>query len=105
MVRPVSDRERIVITGVGLTAPHGDSLPDYRAALLAGRSGVEPYHIRYVGDTLAGVCHFDELRYQNRKDVRRGTRAGSVAIYCAREAVADSGVDWDKIDRERVGVY
>jgi 3-oxoacyl-[acyl-carrier-protein] synthase II len=105
MIRSVQDDERIVITGIGLTAPNGDTLADYRAALLAGRSGVEPYNIRYVGDTLAGVCHFDELRYQNRKDVRRGTRAGSVAIYCAREAVADSGVDWENIDREQVGVY
>jgi 3-oxoacyl-[acyl-carrier-protein] synthase II len=105
MIKSVQDDQRIVITGLGLTAPNGDSLPEYRAALLAGRSGVEPYNIRYVGDTLAGVCHFDELRYQNRKDVRRGTRAGSVAIYCAREAVKDSGVDWENIDREMVGVY
>jgi 3-oxoacyl-[acyl-carrier-protein] synthase II len=105
MIRSVQDDERIVITGIGLTAPNGDSLADYRAALLAGRSGVEPYNIRYVGDTLAGVCHFDELRYQGRKDVRRGTRAGSVAIYCAREAVKNSGVDWESINREQVGVY
>jgi 3-oxoacyl-[acyl-carrier-protein] synthase II len=105
MIRSVQDDNRIVITGLGLTAPNGDSLPEYRAALLEGRSGVEPYNIRYVGDTLAGVCHFDELRYQSRKDVRRGTRAGSVAIYCAREAVKDSGVDWEAIDREMVGVY
>lgn len=105
MIRSVSDEHRIVITGIGLTAPNGDNLADYRAALLAGKSGVEPYNIRYVGDTLAGVCHFNELKYQGRKDVRRGTRAGSVSIYCAREAVADSGVDWEAIDRERVGVY
>ncbi len=105
MIRSVPDDQRIVITGVGLTAPNGDSLPEYRAALLAGRSGVEKYNIRYVGDTLAGVCHFDELRYQTRKDVRRGTRAGGISIYCAREAVADSGVEWEKIDRSRVGVY
>ena len=105
MIRSASDDQRIVITGIGLTAPNGDNLADYRAALLAGKSGVEPYNIRYVGDTLAGVCHFNELKYQGRKDVRRGTRAGSVSIYCAREAVADSGIDWEAIDRERVGVY
>jgi len=105
MIRSASDEHRIVITGIGLTAPNGDNLADYRAALLAGKSGVEPYNIRYVGDTLAGVCHFNELKYQGRKDVRRGTRAGSVSIYCAREAVADSGIDWETIDRERVGVY
>lgn len=105
MIRSASDDHRIVITGIGMTAPNGDNLADYRAALLAGKSGVEPYNIRYIGDTLAGVCHFDELKYQGRKDVRRGTRAGSVSIYCAREAVADAGVDWETIDRERVGVY
>jgi 3-oxoacyl-[acyl-carrier-protein] synthase II len=104
MIRSADD-QRIVITGVGLTAPNGDSLPEFRAALLAGRSGVEKYHIRYVGDTLAGVCHFDELRYQGRKDVRRGTRAGSIGIYCAREAVKDAGIDWDAVDPSRVGVY
>ncbi|MBL9164503.1 MAG: beta-ketoacyl-[acyl-carrier-protein] synthase family protein [Planctomycetaceae bacterium] len=105
MIRSASDDQRIVITGIGLTAPNGDNLADYRAALLAGKSGVEPYNIRYVGDTLAGVCHFNELKHQGRKDVRRGTRAGSISIYCAREAVADSGIDWEAIDRERVGVY
>ena len=36
---------------------------------------------------------------------RRGTRAGSVAIYCSNEAVKDSGLDWENIDRSRVGVY
>ena len=105
MIRSVQDDRRIVITGIGLTAPNGDNLADYRAALLAGRSGVDHYNIRYVGDTLAGQCRFDELRHQKRREVRRGTRAGSVGIYCAQEAVADAGVDWANIDRERVGVY
>ena len=59
------------------------------------------YDIRYVGDTLAGVCDFDELRYQKKKEVRRGTRAGSIGIYCANEAVADSGLDWANVDRDR----
>ncbi len=105
MIRSAQDDQRIVITGVGLTAPNGDGLADYRAALLAGKSGVAPYHIRYVGDTLAGVCHFDELKYQKRKERRRGTRAGSIGIFCANETIADSGIDWSQVDRSRVGVY
>lgn len=99
------EEQRIVITGVGLTAPSGNNLAEFRASLLAGRSGVQKYDIRYFGETVAGVCDFDELKYQKRKEVRRGTRAGSVAIYCAQEAVADSGVDWDATDTSRVGVY
>jgi len=97
--------QRIVITGVGLTAPSGNNLPEFRAALLAGRSGVSKYEIRYVGETLAGICSFDSLRYQSKKDLRRGTRAGSVGIYSASEAVRDAGLDWAQIDKSRVGVY
>jgi 3-oxoacyl-[acyl-carrier-protein] synthase II len=99
------DHQRIVITGVGLTAPNGDSLAEFRESLLAGRSGVTQFDVRYFGPTVAGVCRFDELRYQRRKEVRRGTRAGSVAIYCANEAVADSGLDGENLDKSRVGVY
>lgn len=99
------DEDRIVITGIGLTSPLGDDLPTYRANLLAGRSGVVHYETRYIGEVLAGVCRFDELRYQKRKEVRRGTRAGSIAIWCANEAVGSSGLEWSRVPRDRVGVY
>ena len=85
MIAGKPDTQRIVITGIGLAAPNGNNLPEFRQNLLAGRSGVRPYEIRYVGNTLAGVCEFDELKYQSRKDVRRGTRAGGIGIYCARK--------------------
>ena len=96
---------RIVITGVGLTAPNGDDLATFRQNLLAGVSGIEPYNIRYFGDTIAGVCHFDPTVHQKRKDIRNGTRAGSIAIHCANQAIADSGLNWQRCDRSRVGVY
>lgn len=99
------DNQRIVITGIGLTAPNGNDLVSYRESLLAGRSGVSRYEIRYVGETFAGICDFDVQRYQSRRDARRGTRAGAVGIYSAREAVVDSGIDWENTDRARVGVY
>ncbi len=96
---------RIAITGVGLTSPNGDDLAEYRANLLKGVSGVEPYEIRHVGKTLAGVCHFDALRYQKKKELRRGTRAGSVAIWCANESVRDADLDLARYDSARIGVY
>ncbi|NLS96056.1 MAG: beta-ketoacyl-[acyl-carrier-protein] synthase family protein [Planctomycetaceae bacterium] len=105
MIAPLPDEQRIVMTGIGLTAPNGNSLAEYREALLSHRSGVQDYEIRYFGKTLAGICNYDELRYQKRKELRRGTRAGSVGIYCAREAVLDSGIDWENTDKSRVGVY
>lgn len=97
--------DRIVITGVGLTAPNGNCLTEFRQNLLDGKSGVVNYETRYMGPVLAGVCDFDTSRYQTRREVRRGTRAGSVAIYCANEAVKDSGLDWENVSRDRVGVY
>ena len=96
---------RIVITGVGLTSPNGNNLKEFRHNLLNGVSGVRGYETRYMGKVLAGVCNFDELKYQKKKERRRGTRVGSVSIYCSREAFADSGLDLESIDRSRIGVY
>ncbi len=99
------DDQRIVITGIGLTAPNGDCLGDFRGSLLQGVSGVSEYEIRYFGKTFAGVCNFDVRRHQSRKDARRGTRAGSIGVYCANETVLNSGLDWENIDKDRVGIY
>ena len=96
---------RIVITGVGLTAPNGNNLAEFRQALLTGKSGVETIETRYIGKVLAGVCKFEATRYQSRKEVRVGTRVGSVSIYSAHEAVRDSAVAWDRVDKSRVGIY
>ena len=97
--------ERIVITGIGLASPNGNSLEEFRESLLSGRSGVVPYETRHMGEVLAGVCNFDALAYQDRREVRRGTRSGSIAIYCAHEAISDAGLDLSLRDRSRVGVY
>ncbi len=101
----LSSEQRIVLTGIGMTAPNGNSLTDFRRQLLAGQSGVVDYEIRYVGKTLAGVCDFDPRRYQSRKDIRRGTRAGSIGVFAANEAIQDAGVPWDEVEKHRVGIY
>lgn len=99
------EKERIVITGIGLTSPNGDNLADFRRNLLRGVSGVTQYETRFMGPVLAGVCHYDERKYQDRKERRRGTRAGSVSIYCAHEALRNAGLDPEKLDKSRVGTF
>ena len=99
------ESERIVITGVGLASPNGANLDEFRRALLTGKSGVVPYEIRYFGKTFAGVCNCDVLKYQTRRELRRGTRAGSLSIYCVGEALKDSGIDWENVPKDNVGVY
>lgn len=101
----MNNDERIVITGVGLTSPNGNTLSEFRNNLLNGVSGVQKFTTRYLGETLAGICNFDPLKYQKKKDLRRGTRAGSISIYCANEAVADSKIDFENFDKSRIGVY
>jgi 3-oxoacyl-[acyl-carrier-protein] synthase II len=70
------DDQRVVITGIGLTSPNGYNLEMFRESLLAGKSGVQKYNIRYVGDTLAGVCEFETTKYQSKRDMRRGNLGG-----------------------------
>ena len=101
----MSDSERIVITGVGLTSPNGDTPEAFRRNLLAGISGITNIETRFMGQVHAGVCRFDELKYQPRKERRRGTRAGSISIYCAHEALNRAELAWDAVDRTRVGTY
>lgn len=96
---------RIVITGIGLTAPNGNTLAEFRHNLLHGVSGIKTVEVRYMGQWPAGMCSFDPLKYQKKKDVRIGTRAGSISVYCAREALTDAGVNLETRDRSRVGIY
>lgn len=98
-------KSRIVITGVGLTAPNGNTLEEYRKNLLAGVAGIQIIDMRYMGKVPAGVCNFDPKQYQSRKELRVGTRAGSIAIYAAHEAVNNSGLDFENFDKSRIGVY
>ena len=97
--------KRIVITGVGLTSPLGNELKSFRENLINAKSGIKECDIRYMGKRPAGLCDFDEFKYQKKKTRRRGTRAGSISIYCANEAIADSGLEFEQIDKSRVGVF
>ncbi|MBF0312696.1 MAG: beta-ketoacyl-[acyl-carrier-protein] synthase family protein [Oligoflexia bacterium] len=96
---------RIVITGVGLTAPNGNNLSEFRHSLLTGKSGIVWKEVDHLGNVPAGVCNFDEYRYQSKKARRRGTRAGAVAIYCAHEAIVDSKLDFSSVNKSRIGIY
>ncbi len=101
----MAPQSRIVITGVGLAAPNGNDLSEFRASLLNGESGVETFETRYMPPVPAGVCKFDQYKHQAKKQSRRGTRAGALSIYCANEAVNNAGCDLDNIGRKNTGVF
>lgn len=100
-----NNSNRIVITGIGLAAPNANNLKEFRSALLEKKSGVEHMEIRHMGKHCAGNAKFDETKHQNKKMRKRGTRAGAVSVYCAKEALIDSGLDITNMDKDRIGVY
>lgn len=99
------DNQRIVITGIGLTSPMGNNLTEFRDGLLNNGSGISHTEIRHMGVVAAGLCKFDETKYQPKKMRKRGTRAGAISIYATNEALVDSGIQFDSVDKNRVGVY
>ncbi|MBM9613431.1 beta-ketoacyl-[acyl-carrier-protein] synthase family protein [Desulfobulbus rhabdoformis] len=104
-MKNLSNQQRIVITGVGLTAPGASSLEEFRANLLAGKSGVSSLDLRFMGVHPAGLCTFAETRYRKKRENKRGTRAGCIGVYCANEALVDAGIDFSTYDKAKTGVY
>ena len=100
-----SKLDRVVITGVGLTSPLGNDMNSLRQGLLAGECGLSAFETRYMGNVVAGQCDFDEFAYQKRRSRRRGTRAGSIAIHCANEALNNAGVNiHDQLQLQKLGL-
>lgn len=64
------DAQRIVITGVGLTAPGGaNTLAAFREQVLAGRSGISTIDLRYMDTYPAGICAFPETKYRKKRKI------------------------------------
>ncbi|SHO45872.1 beta-ketoacyl-[acyl-carrier-protein] synthase family protein [Desulfopila aestuarii] len=100
-----NNTQRIVITGIGLTAPNASSLSEYREKLINGQSEITEINLRYFGKAPAGLCTFPETKYRKKKENKKGTRAGCISVYCAHEALADAGLDLSSVDRSKIGVY
>lgn len=100
-----ADKNRIVITGIGLVAPGASNKEDFRTQVLAGRSGIQGIDLRYFGTAAAGLCSFEETRYRKKKENKKGTRAGCIGVYCAHEALLDAGLEEGFYRQDRTGVY
>ncbi len=101
---------RVVITGMGVITPLGRELEEFWDNLLAGRSGIGPI-TRFdtsVGydSTIAGeVRDFDPKPvFNNPKEHKRTDRFTHFAMAAAKSAMADAGIDMEKVVRERFGV-
>jgi len=92
---------------MGVVSPLG-SLDECWASLLDGKSGVGPVTrfdaSEYPTRIAAEVTGFDPLDYQDKKELKRSDPSQQYAIAASEEAIKDSGLDLEVVDKDRVGV-
>jgi len=100
---------RVVVTGIGIISPVGNDIPTFWESLTTGRSGIrryeafdsEIYECKIAGE----VRDFEPAPYfKNPKSAKRTDRFTQFAVAASKFALADAGVELDKIDRNRFGV-
>ncbi len=100
--------KRVVVTGLGALTPIGNNLEDYWEGLVNGKSGSAPITYfdteKFKTKFACELKNFDPLDFFDRKEVRRLDRFAQYAIVSSDEAIKDSGIDLDTVDKYRVGV-
>ena len=99
---------RVVVTGLGVLAPNGNSVSEYWNALTAGQSGIDyitnfdttDFPVKIAGE----LSNFDPEQYFERKEVRKLDPFTAYALVASNEAIRMSGLDAGGFDSERAGV-
>lgn len=99
---------RVVVTGIGALTPLGNNLHEYWDGLINGVSGAniithfnpEKFKTKFACE-LKG---YDSKNYFDRKEVNKLDLYSQYALVATDEALKDSGLDLEKVDKERVGV-
>ena len=100
--------KRVVVTGLGALTPIGNNIEEYWEGLKNGKSGSAP--VTYYDTEKFKVKFACELKnfnaedYFDRKEARKLDRFAQYALISSDEAITDSGLDLEKLDKFRVGV-
>lgn len=101
-------RRRVVVTGLGIVSPVGNTVDDAWQNILAGRSGIgqiTKFDTSTFPAKIAGeVKNFDITQYISPKDARRMDTFIHFGMAAAIQAVRDAGLDSEQADSERIGV-
>ncbi len=101
-------RRRVVVTGLGLITPLGNSVKDSWDGILAGKSGIAPIeHFDTTGFTTqfgGSIKGFDVSEYMPAKDARKMDTFIQYGMAAAIQAVADSGLECTEENASRIGV-
>ena len=99
---------RVVVTGLGALTPIGNNVKSYWDGLVSGRSGADLITYfdtsKFKTNFACELKDFDALNHFDRKEARKLDKFAQYAVVCSDEALLDSGINLDKIDRRRVGV-
>lgn len=103
----MSDR-RVVITGIGALTPVGKTAPDFWNGLISGKSGTRPIEHFDTKDFptkfAAQIDGYKEEDYFDRKEARRLDKVCQYALIASEEALEDSKLNLEEIDKNRVAV-
>ena len=103
------EKRRVVITGIGVVAPNGIGIENFWDSLVHGQSGVRKItHFdatSYPCQIAAEVPNFDPTDYMDPKTAKRLGRFAQFALAASEMAVEDSGIEFDKEEPYRIGVF
>jgi len=101
-------RRRVVVTGLGIVSPVGNTIDSAWEAILAGRSGISPidyYDVSAYTTRFGGMIrNFRAEDYLGPKEVRRTDPFIHYGVAAAKQAVKDSGLEITDANRERIGI-
>jgi len=99
---------RVVVTGLGALTPIGNSKEKYWNGLISGKSGAAPITYfdteKFKTKFACELKNFNATDFLDRKEARKMDRFTQYAMVASDEAIADSKLDLDKINKLRVGV-
>ena len=102
-------RRRVVITGLGAITPIGNNVHDLWENAKNGVNGIDfikRFDTSILEVKVAGeIKDFDFEGYFGRKQIKRMDRFVQLALIASREAIKDSGLDFEKEDTDAIGVY
>jgi 3-oxoacyl-[acyl-carrier-protein] synthase II len=100
--------KRVVVTGMGALTPIGNNLEAYWEGLRTGKSGSAPITYfdteKFKTKFACELKGYDPMNFFDRKEARKLDRFAQYALVSSDEAIADSGIDLDVVDKFRVGV-
>jgi 3-oxoacyl-[acyl-carrier-protein] synthase II len=104
----MNNGRRVVITGIGVVTPLGNDLETFWTSLKEGKSGIgriTAFDISQYDSQIAGeVRNFDpKAFFKNPKDIRRTDRFVQLAMGASKMSIEDSGLDLEKVNRDRFG--